>query len=875
MIRTARILFTGFLFAAVLAGQEFRATLTGRVFDPTAAAVPSVKVEARNVNTNELTSATTDSTGTYTIPFLRLGSYSLTAEVTGFKKFVREGLTLQVGQVANININLEVGQVTDSITITGEVPLLETTKADRGVVVDSQRVAELPLNARNPYILGAMMSGVTFRGAAIWQRPFDNGAIAEWSMNGGRQSNNEFLLDGAPNNAQMGGNNVAYVPIVDAVQEFKVQSNSYDSAYGKFAGGVLNVVLKSGTNTFHATAWEFLRRTPLDANSFQNNAIGAKRAEHYLDQYGFQFEGPLVLPKMFDGRDKLFFLGSFENYREGTPTPLFISYAEPEMRNGDFTRLVDPGGRPITIYNPFTGRADASAAGGWRRDPFPGNQIPGNLINPISKNILSYMPAPNGKTPGVRYANQNLLYPNYFATDAFYNLILKFDYNLGDRNRFFIRHASNDRTEDRNSNGIFNGPGQDGQQPFQRINDHYVLDWVGTISPTLIANIRGSHNRFIELGFGAANSGFDLASLGFPRNIVGQLPSPTFFGRYDFEGYTSLGRYQSINITNTYNLQGNITKIWNAHNMRFGFDVRRNHYILQNTGNIWQFNFNRNFTQQTYNVADQLSGDGFATFLLGIPTGGSSNYPLFPFFQQTYMAPYFQDDWKVTTRLTLNYGLRWDLNVPPGEKYNRLNSIFDVNAASPIASLINRTQFPQLASLKGGLTFAGVGGQPTRESRLDKNNIQPRIGFAYQLKRKLVMRGGWGLFYNNPNNDFLRTTGFSTSTPFVASNDGNRTPRSANTLGDPYAAILVPAGSSAGLNTFAGRGFDWFNPSFSTPFTHQFSFGLRAERLPDRRRLLRRQPLALAAGFDPDQRSDAGVPQAMQSARGRQPGLLQ
>ncbi len=823
------------LACCALSAQEFRATITGRVTDASGGAIPGAVVQAKNVATNEVTSATSDTQGTYNIPFLRPGDYILTVEAKGFKRYVREGLTLQVGQVAGLTVSMEVGDVSQSIEITAEVPLLDTEKADRGVVVDSQRVAELPLNARNPYLLGAMMSGVTFRGAAIWQRPFDNGAIAEWSMNGGRQSNNEFLMDGAPNNAQMGSNNVAYVPIVDAVQEFKVQSNSYDASYGKFAGGVMNVVLKSGSNDFHATGWEFLRRTPLDANSFQNNATGAKRAEHYLDQYGFQLEGPVRIPKLYDGRNKLFYLGSFENYREGTPTPLFLSYAEPEMRTGDFSKVVDAQGRPITVYNPFTGRADSSVQGGIRRDPFPGNRIPDSLISPISKNILKYMPAPNAKTPGVRYSTNNLLYPDYFAKDKFYNLILKFDYNLGDRHRFFFRHASNDRTEDRNDNGVFSGPGQSGQQPFQRINDAYVLDWVTTITPTLIANVRASNNRFIEKGYGAGNDGFDIASLGFPKNIVSQLPSPTFFGLYNIDDYTALGRYQSINITNSYNLQGNITKIAGQHNMRFGIDVRRNHYIQQNTGNIWRFRFDRAFTREIWNQGDQLSGDSFASFLLGVPTANpnnitdssSSNYPLFPFFRQWYVAPYFQDDWKITQRLTINVGLRWDINLPPDEKYNRLNSAFDLTAASPIAGQIDKTRFPQFAGLKGGLTFVGVGSQPGRAAYSDRNNFQPRIGAAYKLTDKVVLRAGYGLYYNNPNNDYLQTSGFSTVTPFVHSLDEGRTPRSWNSWGDPYPSILVPAGASGGLNTFVGRSFDWFNPDFKTPYTHQFSVGVQ------------------------------------------------
>src|SRR5260370_26487569 len=207
----------------------------------------------------------------------------------------------------------------------------------------------MPLNARNPYMLGAMMAGVAFNGAAIWQRPFDNGAIAQWSMNGGRDSSSEFFLDGAANEGQMGGNNVAYVPIVDAVQEFNVMANMYDSQYGHTGGGIMNVVLKSGTNSHHGTASEYMRRTPPNANTFQNNAISKPKPTHYLDQYGFQVEGPIHVPGILkkDGAVKLFYMGAFENYREGTPNPLIVSYPEAEMRKGDFSKMVNSTGQPI------------------------------------------------------------------------------------------------------------------------------------------------------------------------------------------------------------------------------------------------------------------------------------------------------------------------------------------------------------------------------------------------------------------------------------------------------------------------------------------------------------------------------------------------
>lgn len=817
--------------------QEFRATISGHVYDSSGGAVPNAKLQAVNTANNETSNATTDHAGAYTIPFLRPGQYKLSVSAPGFKQFNRENITLEVGRVVGIDVTLEVGAVTESINVTAVSAQLETQTASRVATVSTTQVAEMPLNSRNPYILGAMMSGVTFRGAAIWQRPFDNGAIAEWSVNGGRQSNNEFLMDGAPNNGQAGGNNIAYVPIVDAVQEFSVQQNSYDAQYGKTGGGVFNVVLKSGTNQFHATGWEFLRRKQLDANTFQSNSTGGQRPDHTLDQYGFQLEGPVYLPKLLkkDGPVKLFYLGSFENYREKWPQFLQNSYPEPEMRNGDFSKLVQANGQPITIYNPFDPTLDAN--GNPVRTPFPGNIIPSSMINPVAKAVTSYMPLPNAKTAGVQYSTLNNLNREYAAKDKFYNLILKFDWNFGDKNRAFFRHASNDRTEDRSVNNIDNKVGTDGQQPFQRINDAYVADWVSTLSPTLILNVRASYNRFIETGRGQANSGFDLTSLGLPASLVSKLPSPTYFGRWEWSGYSSLGRYQSINITNNYGIMANMTKIWGSHTMKFGGDLRRIHFITQNSGNILYFYNDRGWTQRLFNQGEANAGDSYASFLLGLQhPNASSNYPLYPFFQQWYFAPYFQDDWKISRRLTLNLGLRWDYNAAPQEKYDRLNRGFDPNVASPIVSQIPAAmlaQFPQLANLKGGLRFAGVNGMPRLAANRDLNNFQPRIGAAYQIADKLVMRGGYGLYSMNPNNDYLQTAGFATSTPMVVSNDGNRTPIP-NVLSNPYpAGLATPTGASLGAATFVGRNTNWFDGDhFRTPYVHQFSFGFQYQLKP-------------------------------------------
>ena len=473
---------------------------------------------------------------------------------------------------------------------------------------------------------------------------------------------------------------------------------------------------------------------------------------------------------------------------------------------------MDANGNKITIYNPFTGRADPTAPGGWRRDPFPGNIIPPELINPVARNIMSYFPKPNNTAPGRAYSENNLIFPNYFAKDKFYNLILKFDFNLSDNHRAFFRHASNDRTEDRNDNGVFSGPGQGGQQPFQRINDAYVIDYLWTVTPTFILNARGSYNRFIEKGFGEGRSGVRHLAARLPlvaRELAAQW---AVLRQLQFlSGYTYLGRYRGVNITNNYSLNVNGTKIWRGHNMHFGVDVRRGHLIWQDTGDVLRFEFDRRFTQQTYNQSDPLSGNAIASALLGAPNCCNSPYNLFPFFRQWYMAPFFQDDWKVTPKLTLNLGLRWDFNFAPSEKYNRVNAGFDPN----VMTTVQGPNGP--LALRGGLQFAGVNGIPARTAVTDLNNIQPRVGFAYNINSRAVLRGGFGIYYLNPNNDWLgNRAGFSTNTPLVSTLDDYRTPASPNLLSNPFpGGIQSPPGASQGALTFVGNNFNWFNRNFA------------------------------------------------------------
>jgi hypothetical protein len=836
--RCAAFLSSLAICAGLVYGQEFRATLTGRVLDSTGAPVPNVKVRVTNIATRERREVTTDSHGDYVAPLLNPGDYSVIAEAEGFKTAIREGLELTVGQTATLDLKLEIGSVKNSVIVTAESALVQDANGDRGGLIDEQSVKEYPLNARNPFMLAMLAPGVNFDGELTYQRPFDNGAIANWSVNGSSQKV-EFLLDGAPNNSQAGGNNIAFVPPVDAVQQFRIQTSAYDAQYGRGAS-TINVALKSGGNKLHGAVYEFMRRSALDANSFQNKARcvsfdangrcqGAPKDGHYLDQYGIQLDGPVYLPGLYDGRNKTFFLVNYERYREGSPQPLVLSVPEPEMRQGDFSKLVDASGRPITIYDPSTGRQVGSQ---WVRDPFPGNVIPRGRISPTASLLIKYFPLPNTSTAGVNYSTSNYFISggDASARDSFYNLVSKIDRNIGDRHHLFVRYGQNDRYEMRTYNGIFDKPGADGQLPLRRANWTGGIGWTATLSGSTILDVRASMARYIDPSTADPNKNFDLVGAGFSPSLVSQLPYGEWFPRISISGFQALGRNPNFggSATNTFTAQPSIIHSrGGGQTLRAGMDLRWTQYSTQNSGQIMTFSAADTFTRADYQRSDGTSGSGLATWLLGAPTSGSVNINMYPIYLFPYYAPWMQYDWKVRRNVTLNLGLRWDANVPPVERYNRMNRGFDANVISPSDALIDHSKFSYLNyPLRGGVLFAGANGLPRNAADLYLNTIQPRFGMAWSPVPKLVIRGGWGRYYINPNNDYLQNVGYNASTSLNASPDSNKTPFG-DLLSNPFPVINQPIGNSQGLMTFVGNSFNFVNSHFEIPHVDQFSVNVQ------------------------------------------------
>jgi hypothetical protein len=804
-------------FAGGATAQEFRATVKGQVVDTSGAALPGATVTVRNQETGEVATSVTNGEGNYTIPFLRPGLYSTTVEMSGFQKFVQPDMRLEVSQVAVVNARLGVGGLTESVNVSAEAPLLETSNANRGTVIDQARIAELPLQSRSPMALATLVAGVNYNAQAIYLRPFDNGALADWSMNGGQNRNNEFLLDGAPNNANQGGNNIAYVPPAEAVQEFKVSTNTYDAQYGRTAGGVVNMSLKSGTNSFHGVGYDFMRRKGLAANSFLLNSRNAEKTDQYIDQYGFSVDGPIW-------KNKTFFLFTGEKYREGTPAPLNNTTPTVAMKNGDFSGLVDAQGRRIVIYDPATGH---DVNGVWTRDPFPNNIIPADRISATAKAIMKYYPDPNYVTAGAAPWQNNLDYPEHFNKDLFWNWVGKVDHNFSPNDRAFFRWGENERNEVRNTTAIRSGPAQNGQLPLWRANRALVGDWVHIFGAGTVFNLRASYTYFLEWSYSQDGLGFDATEF-WPASLVQQMPSQQIGGIFpviNVEDYVGLSRGSSPNRNRNYTIQPNVSLNRGSHNIRSGLDLRWTNVYNENYNNSGgNISFTRQFTRSTINSTSVLEGNGFASFLLGAPSSGSVDVNPKPHYEWFYAAPWIQDDWKLSNKMTLNLGFRWDFNGSVQEADNMLNYIFDPSIVNPVSARVGQ-------QVMGGITFAGVDGAPKRPWKYDKDNYQFRVGTAYSLNDKTVLRAGWGKYYLNPTGQGFNN-GFSNTTSLIASNDGNRTPTYA--LANPFPnGIQDPPGSSLGPLTFLGRGPGFSNPDFIVPNVHQFSVGVQRE-LPAR-----------------------------------------
>lgn len=838
LVFTMGLLFPGY-------SQEYRATILGQVTDSTGASIPNATVKATKEDTNVSRETVTNNDGLFTIIGLDPGQYTVTATAQGFQLLRRAGIVLQVAEKLNLPLRLEVGQMTQEVTVIGEQELIQTASASRGLVFDPIKVAELPLNGRQSYMLMRFSPGVMFTQRTFGSSGFSgtrawdvNGAF---TMNGGRTGTNQFLLNGAPISTN-GTFNVA--PNVEAIQEFKVMVNTYDAQYARSGGGHVNTTLKSGTNEWHGSVFNFWRNRILDANTRQNNASNQARGFRNQHQYGGVIGGPVR-----KDRDFVFF--SFEGWQERVPFPSVATVPPPAIRGGDFSRYV-PLGQPgvIRVYDPLTstpcgGGVSCISGGVYKRSPFPGNVIPGSRQSVIGRNILGFYPAPNFN---VESFQQNYVRGDNLGKYRYEQPMARWDHLINDSHRFNLVFTFQDGSEFRNSNG-FDPPAQTGNMPGTvRRDQNYIFAYDWTMTPTRILHWQVSYNRFEQNFPDVSDYDFTYDKLGIKR-----IPTPDTFPsnlapRIQVSGFNDIFGNNFINESSRQqaNAQIYIAETRGRHSMKYGFEwaklMRHNRAAGRASG---QFTFGDQWSRQYWGRRENaLDGNGVADLLLGMPGSGFVAFNDTFFRREPYIGLYFQDDWKISSRLTINLGLRWDLQWPFTEIHDRVVAGFAFNEAN--TNLQNQVlpvwnqraaadpNYPRPPStISGGLQYAGVGGQPRRVYDFDYTNIQPRIGIAWNFTNKMVMRGGFGIYHRTATQDSL-TTGFSQNTNYINSVDGGLTHRAGLTgpfsMEDPFPDGLIrPIGASLGIDTAVGTGVSFDGRQRLIPRTYQYSYTIERE----------------------------------------------
>jgi hypothetical protein len=811
----SRIALAVFSLALATHAQEFRGTLSGRVLDPRQSPVPDAEITVINTATGLRTSTLSNQSGGYHIPFLLPGTYELRASLAGFKSFIRGGIEIRTVDRVRVDIPLELGTLSESITVTAATPLLDYTTGARGEVVSTKMLAELPLSGHTSLMLARLVPGVN-GGARTFARVFDTGTVIDFGMSGGIRRRNEILLDGVNNTTS--DFQVSHIPSADAVAEVRVQTNPYDAEYGHTTGGVVNATTKSGTNELHATAYLYSQRSALDATSFFNNRTGTPKPDRKYDQFGFSAGAPILIPKLYNGRNRSFFFINYEGVRNADGRSSLWTVPTAAERSGDFSQTRNQAGAQIAMFDPLSTRPNPASPGNFLRDAFAGNRIPASRINTVAANLVQYYPPPN--VTGANFTNVGNYSYSGTSPDNYDSWIGRIDHAVNDRHRLFIRGHWNRRFQRDDDIWGPDSPAGDRYYLSRRGSFGGAFDYTNTLSASLLLNIRYGYTRF-EDPIRNLSSGFDQVKAGFPQSLVSQFQevnfpiiSPSGFGTLGFGG-------TSLTALDSHSFQGSLTKTLGRHTLRSGADFRAYRNNPFSGGNLsGSYSFNAAFTQGPDPLrGSSAAGFSMASFLLGYPSSGSvQNVSAFS-YSAPYSAIFVQDDIRWTRRITINAGLRVDINGSWRERYNRMTRGFAFDTPSPL-------QVPGL-NLRGGLLYTGADGQPATNSR-GGVGVGPRFGFAADLGRNTVLRGGFGtifsgITYFGAGSD--TATGFDVTTAYVASIDGGLTP--AGSLSNPFPApLLKPSGAANGLRTLLGQSVRFYDPSVRIPGSYQYSLSL-------------------------------------------------
>lgn len=801
----------------LLHAQQENAGLSGNIVDQTGAAIPGASITITDPGRGLTRTTKSDQHGEYSFALLPPGShYILTVTKQGFKTSVQQNLVLQVAQSATLNVSLAAGGESQTVTVNAEAPLLETESSSQGQVITTQSVTGLPLNGRSTFRLIQLTPGVVFSNGAYGQ--FGDVAVnttfdSNFRINGGRASSNEFLIDGVPT-ATGFYNQLTTDPMPDETEEFKVESTNLPAQYGRYAGGVINVSTKSGTNEIHGDAFDFLRNSVFDANDWFSNHNGKPIPIFRMNQFGGVLGGPVVLPKIYNGKNKMFFFGSYQGTRRAKGSTYLATVPTDAQKNGDFSGLA-------TIYNPF----DYNSTTG-NRTQFSGNQIPSALFDPVALAIQKYFPEPN--VSGAVVNNYYNAAPIAVNQDTYSGRI---DRNVTDGYKMFGRYSISTTalTQPNQTGTVADAAGSVGTTYFR--NQSFSLGNTFILSPKTLLSVSYGFARWHQIRT-TLSYGFDNSTLGFPASYVGAITIP-MFPSVTIVGYMGTnGQTYFNNGNDSHAVIVQLSRVSGRNNLTIGVDGRMHRINFFNSnGPSGRFAFAQQQTRLNNVVTS--AGNAYAGFRLGFGNSGFVTDAAGAELQDFYGAVYVQDNFRISPNLTINAGVRYDGESAFQDRHDELN-YFDPDIPSPARN-------PEFPNLTGGLVFAGTNGVGRSVYTRDHLNIAPRVGFAWAPASNISVRGAYGIAFaplelttngvgTVPNLGFGSVTNWNTGQTVGTSGQ-----LAVNLLSNPYpTGFIAPSGRSLGAATQLGQGLNdnnssMWDPHPSTPYSEQWSFDIQQQ----------------------------------------------
>jgi hypothetical protein len=806
----AAILFT---FVTSLAGQSYQGGVRGLVSDRQEAVVPGAKVTLTNDATRTARESVTNGDGQYVFTAVEPATYTIAVTATGFERTERKSVVVGTQQFLTIDFRLDVGSINQTVDVTAGVPVIDTSDASNGQVLDTQKLQNLPPPARNPYLFEKLDNNVVATGAITGSSKFqDQNGVSQVSIAGGPIEGNNYLVDGVPISDL--ANRSVLVPTIEATQEVTLQANTYDAEIGRTGGGTFNTVLKSGTNTLHGDAFGQMRQTDWSALQYFYTP-GTPVNTNYSDQAA-AIGGPVVIPRIYKGKNKTFFHLAEEGYHQYTPgTGLFFVPTLAE-RAGDFSAS------GVNIFDPFLTLVPCPApykSTQMCRQPFPANKIPTSLINPVGAAIAAMYPLPNQAVTAYGKPDfSNSAFPKLNAAEFVGKLDHQF-FPWWYSNFSYMHYGSTQAPS--NTLGIAIGAG--GSQLLLRKVDAIAQNNTLTLSPTTVLTLGFGFNRFPNNSVDPS-SGFSQASLGFPASYVNSLQKASFPG-LTMQSAAPLGSSNpGASVYYSRSFVAGLAKNLGRHSLKVGYDFRSLSVDFADTTFAnGQYAVANTFSEELPNAGNVSTGADIADLLFGLPTSGlvTTTTPLH--LNVHYQGIYVQDNYRVSSRITLNFGLRYEYELGIRERNNQFVVGFNPNVTNPISSM---SGVPTM----GGVEFAGQNGYPDHCCDYSNTMFSPRVGIAFALFPKTTIRAGYGIFYApafytaNAN----VAPGFTQSNTYVASNDGLVTP--ANTLNNPFpTGIQQPSGNSLGYLTGIGNSLTVTDSSRHAPRVQQYSFDIQQE----------------------------------------------